>query len=236
MASLTSALGAVRQRRNQSLSSWHDKSLFEVTYFLLHDGMGIIPHPGNQGGEVGDVATFYKLLPEITTNVSVAKQRSALERTKRWLQNNQQKVIAAWLSAEANPGLWEWARRQRELRWTEHSQTYGELFDEAYISNIAQALQQSERDIKQLHSMSTDLKTIKGLLKKDSSDATQLLERAWVLGGILRGRYYENLASSEKIHFAPHPFRQSIEKEVALYRVSSDPKSYSLGFLLETVS
>lgn len=214
MASLTSALGAVRQRRNKSLSPWHDQSLIEVTYLLLHDKMRVIPHPGPQGGEVGDVATFYKLLPEITTNVNYNKQKSALDTTRRWLHDNQRSLLTAWLSAEENTTLWKWARQQRKLRWLEHAETYGGLFDKAFIPYIAQVLQQSERDIKDLHSKSTDPRNIKGWIKKDTSDATRLLERAWVLGGIIRGKYYENLAKSEKIQLVAHPFRKSIEEDL----------------------
>ena len=119
MTALTSALDAVKQGSDSSLSKTPDQNLVEVTYFLLHDEMRVIPRPG---GEVGDVANFFSVLPEVTTKIPAAKQTRANLLAKEWLDCHTQLLSTAWQNALKNKALWDWAVPQRDLRWIEHSQ------------------------------------------------------------------------------------------------------------------
>jgi hypothetical protein len=211
MTALTSALGAVRQGKNVSLSSWHDRNLLEVTYLLLHDKMRVIPHPGDRGGELGDTAIFFSVLPEITTTVSEAKQKVASEETKVWVDNHQDILADAWEKAKNNQSLWEWAGPQRELRWLEQSQTYGGLFDETSIPYIAKLIPESEERIRKIYSMSTDHRHVRRWLKIVGEEA-EIAYRAWVLGCFIRGKYYENLAKHTRMQLVSHPLRTGLEE------------------------
>src|ERR1041384_247533 len=94
MTALTSALGAVKQGFGSSLSDAHDQNLIEVTYFLLHDKMRVIPHPGKTDAEVGDVATFFSVLPAVTTTISPTKQARAARISKEFLETHKDALVA----------------------------------------------------------------------------------------------------------------------------------------------
>ena len=210
MTALTSALGAVRQGRKESLSPWHDQNLVEVTYLLLHDKMRVIPHPGNRGGEVGDVATFFSTLPQVTTAVKQSEERLAAQEADKWLKSNENMLATAWQSAKANQALWEWAYPQRDLRWVEQSQTYGGLFDRASIPYVAKFLPESEANIRRIFDMSTDPRHVRRWLKEGGEDA-DIAIKAWVLGWLIRGKYYEYLAKAADMQLVPHPLRKGLD-------------------------
>lgn len=211
MTALTSALGAVRQGKNVSLSTWHDRNLLEVTYLLLHDKMRVIPHPGDRGGELGDAATFFSVLPELTTTVSEAKQKIASEETKVWIDNHQNMLADAWEKAKSNQALWEWAGPQRELRWLEQSQTYGGLFDETSIPYIAKLIPETDERIRKIYALSADHRQVKRWLKVGGEEA-EIAYRAWVLGCFIRGKYYENLAKHTRMQLVSHSLRTGLEE------------------------
>jgi hypothetical protein len=210
MTALTSALGAVKQGTDSSLSKAHDQNLVEVTYFLLHDEMRVIPHPGNSGGEVGDVATFFSVLPEVTTKVHAAKQTRANLLAKEWLDSHQQMLATAWQSAIDNKALWDWAVPQREIRWIEHSQTYGALFDRTSIEYMAPLLGYPEMELRRIYDTSTNPAEVARWLKEGGEDA-EVAIKAWVLGWLIRGKYYEHLAIQAKMQLFPHPLRRGLE-------------------------
>lgn len=191
-ATLTSALGAVRQGVGRSLSLWHDQSLVEVTYLLLHERMSVIPRPGRLGGEIGDISILLSILPDISARQT--NQKPAMQITNTWLDNNPQILNNVWRSAEKEQALWEWAIPQRDLRWVHHSETYGALFDEIFIPRIATVLQIPEMDLRKIHSTTTDPNKVKNWLKKGaSSEDAKVAEKAWVLGGIIRGNTTKTL-------------------------------------------
>src|SRR5690349_20862709 len=113
MTALTSALGAVKQGFRSSLSDAHDQNLIEVTYFLLHDKMRVIPHPGNIDAEVGDVATFFSVLPAVTTTVSPTERAEAAKLSKEFLETHKDVLAEIWERAIRNQALWNWAVPQR---------------------------------------------------------------------------------------------------------------------------
>lgn len=211
MSSLTSALCAVHQGSGTSLSFWHNQSLLEVTYLLLHENIRIFPRPGRFGGEVGDVSIFLSILPSVRARAR--NQHTAMLATKTWLGNNQDSLTKAWLSAEANPLVWDWGIPQRDLRWVEHSATYGALFDEGFIPHIAKTLQVDESVLQGIHHTTTDPTKVKRWLKKRSlSEDAKIAEKAWMLAGIIRGKYYENMAKDTNLQMVLHPYRKGLEE------------------------
>jgi hypothetical protein len=178
---------------------------------LLYEKLKVIPHPGDRGGEVGDTAKFFSVLPEVTTTVSASNQRIASKEAKIWIDDHQDDLAEAWKKAKKNRPLWEWAAPQRELRWVEQAQTYGGVFDESSIPYIARLLPESEDRIRKIYEMSTDPRHVKRWLKQWDDEA-DIAYSAWVLGWLIRGKYYENLAKQVGWHLVPHPLRKGLEE------------------------
>lgn len=206
MSSLHSALCLVRQGRNSYLSKWHGQSLLDVTYLLLHSNIRVIPRLGRPGGEAGDTGTFLAALPNISTKT--AHKKSAMKSTLSWLNEEQIRLNEAWLSTKDDKQLWEWAVIQRDLKWEEQSETYGSLFDEEFIPVIAKTLQMTENDLRKIHLASGDTGQVKEWLKRGiSSEDAKVAESAWLVGGLVRGKYYENLAKASGMQLVAHPYR-----------------------------
>jgi hypothetical protein len=218
-ASLHTALNEVCQGKNGSLSKWHRHSLLEVTFLLLQYNMRLIPRIGRNknkiSGETADVATFAKALSDVPfprARTRDINRRLALQLTLDWLETNYLSLKPAWQAAKNNKDLRDWLEVQREFRIIQHTQIHGQLFEEIFISRMSDLLDVSPTQLDDIYNISTNVDSVKKLLQNTSEPALELLTLAWLLGGMIRGKYYEILSELEGTQIALHPFRAPFEK------------------------
>lgn len=196
MALINSALGAVQEGKDVSLSDWHNQSLVELTYFLLHGGVHVVPGLTRSASAIGSYSYLVKAFPNLEFK-TVHKNR-AKQLTTAWLERNISLVIKAWDLAQESKDCQQWRECQRELFWVQHTEVYRALFDEEFIPQISQVTNWSRKDLKKVHSLSQDPVTVKNWNKRNLKDReARIADDGWMVGGMIRGKYHEHLAGAE---------------------------------------
>src|SRR5437868_2766281 len=112
MATINSALAAVRTGKSRSLSTWHNQNLLELTHLLLQANISVVPGIGRSSGASGSYSHLVEFFPGLEfQTVHVEKARS---RTKSWLGIHFSTLEKAWERAQHDPEFWAWANSERE--------------------------------------------------------------------------------------------------------------------------
>lgn len=214
-ATITSALTYLNQGKSASTPLWHEISILETTYLLLHEDIHIIPRPKGLGNEHGDYAIvadeFSALIADSANRKKVFKEtfdlvnKEALDPT-----HDIYKIVkSAWERVNQDEDFLKWADVQRFDRWANQSLTYGALYDKRSIALISKVSGYEIEDVKRVYSDSGDVAKVKRWRKRtDSWEDARIANAAWVIGGFIRGLFYDNLAAAEGLHLLSHPFRQ----------------------------
>jgi hypothetical protein len=214
-ATITSALTYLNQGKSASTSLWHEISILETTYLLLHEDIHIVPRPKGLGNEHGDYAIVAN---EFSALIADSEKRKQVFKETFDLVNNEaldpthdihKLVKSAWERINQDEDFLKWADLQRFDRWANQSQTYGALYDEQSIALISKVSGYDMKDVKRVYRDSGDVAKVKRWRKRTESwENARIANAAWVIGGFIRGLFYDNLAAAERLHLLTHPFRQ----------------------------
>lgn len=220
-ATITSALTYLNLGKSASHPLWHQTSILETTYLLLHDDISIIPRPKGLGGERGDYEIVTTEMSELRVDSDNRKEVfaetfSAVNNQNLDATNNIYKLIkSAWEQVDSNEDFSIWADVQRFDRWANQVPTYGALFDWESIPIISKVTGYDIDEVKRIYRESGDIEKVKRWRKRTEVwRAAKIANAGWIIGGFMRGIFYDNLAAKEGLHLLAHPFRQFPSSQV----------------------
>src|SRR5260370_1650026 len=182
---------------------------------MLHDNIHIIPRPRGTGGEHGDYAIVARGFPELI--VDSVRRREVFEKTFNEADQNYEHVKSAWDQSQLDDDFQSWAAIQRYDRWKNQVITYGGLFDKASIPLISNVSGYDQRDVERIHKESARTKNVRRWIKCiESETEAQIANASWVIGGFMRGFFYNNLAAAEKLQLLTHPFRSAVQRPLSI--------------------
>jgi len=230
-ATITSALTYLNQGKSAENPLWHQISILETTYLLLHEDIHIIPRPKGLGREQGDYAIVASEISELIVD---SEDRQKVFKTTFDHVNNEaldssneiyNLVKSAWEEINKDENFLHWADVQRFDRWVNQSQTYGALYDAESISLISKVTGHDIDDVKRVHFESGDINKVKKWRKRTESwEDAKIANAGWVIGGFMRGFFYDNLAKAEGLYLLSHPFRKPASipsSSIELYDISN---------------
>jgi hypothetical protein len=213
-ASIHSALAVLKLGRTRDLSAWERQCLLETTDLLLFHDIGMIPGPGGYRGASGLYTHVISGLPSLEERKF--QRDRALRSTKAWLARDRQALGKAWTQLQSQPEFPAWSAMARNLFWVDHVRMHESLFNEEFGPHLAHVLNCSEAELRRLRTASQSEQVVRDWLRKDLANAeTRLVNDAYVLSGLIRGRFHEYVASSSGLHLCSHPFRKAIGRDLA---------------------
>lgn len=198
-----------------------------TSVLVFNDQIGIAPGTGGYekkkvGGlqEKAVTALSGLVTPIFETQYSRYLSRSDV---KTWLTTSE--AVEAWnktkndesycSNSEAN-----WRDVARKYFWTEHASMLRSLFDKDHIPMIASVLAASpneqlqfeiQKDLLTIYEKTTSLDQVRTWANSsEHTEEIQLVENAFAISALIRGRYHDLLAFAEGRQILHHPFRQYI--------------------------
>ena len=209
-ASIHSALAALLLGKSASASRWDKKLLLNTTYLFLQNNVRVIPGLSRGfRGPAGYYASVVNAFPALETRI--AQQERARQEYVQWVLTNPQTLRDGWHRLQSLPEYPEWVNYQRQLFWGAHCLMYGSMFDEEFIPTMAIILNCPVAELSSLHQRSTEVALVKRWSTADSltSDA-ELLQKSWIIGALIRGKFHEQLSKTARLQLSPHPFRKVV--------------------------
>lgn len=214
-ASINGALEAVSVGTRGTSPDWDKQCLLRATFLLMHSSMKVLPTVEGRATATGDYEHVISAFPQIETYAIPEDRRQAQAKTKAWLSNNLPLLSTAWDQLQHNNRFCEWADRHKAQALVRHVKRHGSLFEVNVIQYICRILNCSERDLRKVHCLSVDTDLVgKWERGKGVAEDIQLAEKAWLLAGIMRGKFHEYFAEAQKLQLAAHPFREGIERKL----------------------
>jgi hypothetical protein len=208
-ASIHSALAVLNVGKTQQCGLWDRQSILETTYLLLHRNVRIIAGPGPYAGASGLYGQVVSRFPSLES--AAFHRKLARRKTMFWLARYPRALADAWSVVQGEPTFQRWANVQRELFWVHHVKMHGALFNKEFIPAISRVLGCHEEDLMAAHLGSADISLVQGWSKgRLTSEDAQLVEKAWLLAAMIRGKYHEYLARESRKQLISHPFRESV--------------------------
>ena len=208
-ASINSAAGVVSQGRSDAWSEWDKQSLFDVTYLLMHSNIKAVPTMNEPRGATSYYRYVLSTFPQLGY-FEPETQKKAKIKTKAWLSRYTSKVAEAWEESTKDKEFTLWANVHREQAFVRHVERHGSLFEPLFIPYIARVLNYPEDKLLRITSDSTNLDTVERWSRAKHQSEIELQQNAWMLAGMMRGKYHEFLAREEKLQLLQHPFRKGI--------------------------
>lgn len=131
---------------------------------------------------------------------------SAGKRVDEWAKGDVG-VGAAVESLQSDASFRTWLRGEADHVWVEYARRMNGLFPAFHIPIIARELRVSEAELRALHNATLDLQQVRALSEGKDASGSRLLCDAYVASTLVRGRYYCELARSEKKQLVRHPLR-----------------------------
>lgn len=231
-ASINSATGLVSAGASDNWTEWDKQSLFDVTYLLMHSNIKVVPSMDRRSGATGYYRYVLSKFPQLNY-FRPEVQIKAKTKTKAWLTKNISKVAESWKRSNQISDFTSWANIHREQAFVRHVQKHGSLFEPIFIPYISQVLNCPEADLQKINSNSTNLDTVARWSRISRESEIQLPQDAWMLAGIMRGKYHEYLAREEDLQLLQHPFRKGIEGK--LKAGSPQPVTNSESYFINIV-
>lgn len=211
LASLHSAIVAIALGRERPWTTWHMQSVIELTHLLLQDNVRVLPGLRGGGGahELQQIVSNYFRELEFEP----ARRDIAKRKTLSWTEEAKNEIADSWENLRADKNYEGWLAIQREYFWTSHVKRHRALFDEEFIPTLAVLLKVEEKDLHEVHVLSSRLPKVEEWQKTGLAEPeAQLADQAWVLSGLIRGKYYDFLGSNEQLLI--HPFRRFLPSDI----------------------
>jgi hypothetical protein len=100
-----------------------------------------------------------------------------------------------------------WLSAHRDTIFPGMSERAGAIFHEDLVHAIAETLGEAERDVREIQRLSTRPEKVRELSRKNS-EASGLLERAFLAAFLIRGKYHDEIAENESFDICHHPLRR----------------------------
>jgi hypothetical protein len=235
-ASINSATGALSVGDPNNWGAWDKQCLFDVTYLFLHNNMRAVPTLDNRRSPTGYTEHVISKFPQLKY-FDPQKQGSALNQTKKWVIRNKARLVLAWKQANEDSDFTAWADVHRQQMFIDHVRRHGSLVESAFIPILANILGVTEKELKDADNLSRNLSVVERWAKSSHiTDEFKLVYEAWLLSGIIRGKYHMHLAAKEGIHLLQHPYRKYIKTRLkaAQPELVTNTEAYFINFIISS--
>ena len=145
------------------------------------------------------------------------------------MNRNRSKVAEAWSESNKDPEFWQWANLHRKQAFVRHVQRHGSLFEAVLTPYISKVLDVPEEELNKINSKSTNLDTVVKWFKSKRKSKIELPQSAWMLAGMMRGKYHQFLAREEGLQLLQHAFRKGMSvrrKTISVERVNNSESHF----------
>lgn len=213
-STLFETLKLLRYPTPQEAYPWAWRGAIEATTLLLHtDHFAISPGPSGDQASLGLHAKILEgLRPQVRFSTPTRElQRAATQITSRWASRNIgriRSIYEALLVDEEN--FSRWLESSKQYDWPEHASRLSGMFDVGLIPQIGRVLGVSDKDLRAVHELSCDTAKVGRYAKASTSEAAQIMTSAFIVSGLIRGRYHDNIARAANAQIMHHPMRSGI--------------------------
>jgi|HubBroStandDraft_4_1064222.scaffolds.fasta_scaffold26930_2 hypothetical protein len=180
----------------------------------MHGNVHILPGPAPWEGAAGHYADLVKAFPELHQNWGGDDAQSA---TRRWIGRFPDLLAKGWKELSGSEVFIEWSEISRKLFMESHAMMHGSLFQAEYMTVMSHVLDCSRPDLERLQQKSRDKMAVRAWAKLDHpTEELQLVTSAWLLAGLIRGKYHEFFARNNDLQLISHPFRAVIERKLKI--------------------
>ena len=127
-------------------------------------------------------------------------------------------ISSALADAREDPSFQPWVRWHAKYELVEHSGRLNGLFDFQFLEQIADVLNVTPREIKQLWDRSRDPAAVEALCRRiladNMTEEDQSIVEAWLTSLLMRGAYHDELARSRNRQNYRHPVRSFLQYNV----------------------
>jgi hypothetical protein len=233
-AAILGTLEAFDSRNMESVSVWALKSAIETTTaLLLVPKLHLSPIPEIRNAPTGPYGDALARLSEwVDQSPFVTEHRAAaLTTTRRWAGRNTARLAQILGQLREDPSYVEWFGWLRRNQWEDHVRRHGGLFELAFLAPIGRALGVSTTDLQKIwETPAVDLRSALGVESRSQERCT-IVEGAFTLSTLLRGRYYESLARKSFYHVLHHPIRAPVLAPLSPKRVTDVPLPNTASYL-----
>jgi len=216
-ASTYGVVEALGHSRPRDAYPWCWRAALEVSMALVSpatQNLLLAPSPGTNTGTVsGPYGQLMSGLSSAIGNYRIADdiRLGALKKTKSWARTRPGTIQKAFATLRTDPSFAPWLGFSIREAWVEHSRRLGGLFNRELIGLIAKVLDLEEPAVLVAWEKSCDLSRLE-------EDASRILESpeycvmrdAYVVAGLIRGRFHEHVAKDSGSQIIQHPFRSVI--------------------------
>jgi hypothetical protein len=233
-AAILGTLEALDSRGVDQASSWGLQCAVETTtMLLLAPKTHLSPIPELYNAPVGPYGRALALLSEWVDQhpVEIAHRSQALQATQRWGRRNTTRLGEILMSLHEDASYHRWIEWLRRNQWEDHVKRHGGLFEKAFIGPISRVLNVSSKDLLQIWADSAvDLRSAR-TSRHAQDERLDIVQDAFTLSTLLRGRYYESLAVNACRHVVHHPLRYPILRHLPADRQTRIPLSNTASYL-----
>ncbi len=213
-----STISALTRRDGLPWTGWERTALSELTIGLLYRTDVRIPKPPNGGGHTGGENLSDVIFNTLSDSISEQSftptiGSRALVSTKQWVNSDLDRIREAYKQFKLDPSSEVWTRWAVERDWPYHVLRLNSLVDESTISEVAAVLNWSEEEQADVRVMGGNLELVRWWsrrLRDDGELPPQQYIDGYRVAGLIRGRYYYEVAKSVNGKNIWHPSRNYI--------------------------
>jgi hypothetical protein len=205
LASLHTAISAIALGAEHPWTSWHEQSVVELTHLLLQEHVQVLP--GLRGG--GGTHELHQIVLERFRELEfdVDSQHAAKKQTIEWATESRNDIVKAWEGMRNDPACEDWLDLQRRFFWTSHVRRHQALFDWEFIPVLSAIIGTDEKYLGEVHALCTRSHKVEEWYRSGlAQQEAKVADMAWVLSGLIRGKYYQYVGKDEQLLI--HPFRR----------------------------
>jgi hypothetical protein len=210
LASLHTAISAIALGAEHPWTNWHQQSVVELTHLLLQEHVQVLPGLRGGGGMHELHQIVLKHFRELEFDVD--SQHAAKKETIEWATESRDDLVKAWEGMLSDPACDDWLDLQRRFFWTSHVRRHQALFDREFIPILSPILGADEKYLGEVHTLCSRSQQVEEWYRNDlAQPEAKLADKAWVLSGLIRGKYYQYVGNDEQLLI--HPFRRFLPYE-----------------------
>ena len=192
----------------------------ETTHLLFRNGVRLAPGAEADGRLFGPISKLAERPLLDIANASESRSYDTVDKLRqrqaKWAQRkSSQDELATELKAiRADDQGRIWLRCAMEGFWEIHRSAHGALFDLIYLNQIAKVLDVPRKELKEIWNRSRQESVVASWIKSEGSgNEVQVVESAYVVAALIRGRVHDRFAEQHSAHLTAHPLRRILGPE-----------------------
>ncbi|MGA2121256.1 MAG: hypothetical protein ABSG49_04340 [Methanoregula sp.] len=216
-ASTYELVSIFREKQPDYTYEWAWQSAIAVTNSIIKfPHLSMAPSPSIRGEASGpygqltnEINKMNGLVVQEQSNEHLMKMDIAKKDTIEWADTSTGEIRSAYEAIKIDHSFQKWLEGCIKHSWTEHTVRLGGLFNYEFIPQISQILNVDENNLKNIWEYSCNPKNLENY-RNYGSDDLKIIEDAFVISALIRGRYHDKFAQLSDIQILHHPIREPI--------------------------